>query len=107
MVLSTTHLELRMATKKKDVECIYFYFKEMNELRMFHRRLNNASNFFRNEGNKERLNGNREYAQNLYILSDASMFLKEEISTKGLTQQLRKAIVSYFKEVERSYGLRF
>ena len=81
---------------------------------MFHRRLNNASNFFRNEGNKERLNGNREYAQNLYILSDASiilsdasMFLKEEISTKGLTQQLRKAIVSYFKEVERSYGLRF
>ena len=79
----------------------------MNELRMFHRRLNNASNFFRNEGNKERLNGNREYAQNLYILSDASMFLKEEISTKGLTQQLRKAIVSYFKEVERSYGVRF
>ena len=79
----------------------------MNELRMFHRRLNNASNFFRNEGNKERLNGNREYAQNLYILSDASMFLKEEISTKGLTQQLQKAIVSYFKEVERSYGLRF
>ena len=79
----------------------------MNELRMFQRRLNNASNFFRNEGNKERLNGNREYAQNLYILSDASMFLKEEISTKGLTQQLRKAIVSYFKEVERSYGLRF
>ena len=79
----------------------------MNELRMFHRRLNNASNFFRNEGNKERLNGNREYAQNLYILSDASMFLKEEISTKGLTQHLRKAIVSYFKEVERSYGLRF
>ena len=74
---------------------------------MFHRRLNNASNFFRNEGNKERLNGNREYAQNLYILSDASMFLKEEISTKGLTQQLRKAIVNYFKEVERSYGLRF
>ena len=74
---------------------------------MLHRRLNNASNFFRNEGNKERLNGNREYAQNLYILSDASMFLKEEISTKGLTQQLRKAIVSYFKEVERSYGLRF
>ena len=74
---------------------------------MFHRRLNNASNFFRNEGNKERLNGNRKYAQNLYILSDASMFLKEEISTKGLTQQLRKAIVSYFKEVERSYGLRF
>ena len=64
----------------------------MNELRMFHRRLNNASNFFRNEGNKERLNGNREYAQNLYILSDASMFLKEEISTKGLTQQLRKAM---------------
>ena len=79
----------------------------MNELRMFHRRLNNASNFFRNEGNKERLNGNREYAQNLYILSDASMFLKEEISTKGLTQQLRKAIVSYFKEVERSFGVRF
>ena len=74
---------------------------------MFHRRLNNASNFFRNEGNKERLNGNREYSQNLYILSDASMFLKEEISTKGLTQQLRKAIVSYFKEVERSYGVRF
>ena len=79
----------------------------MNELRMFHRRLNNASNFFRNEGNKERLNGNREYSQNLYILSDASMFLKEEISTKGLTQQLRKAIVSYFKEVERSFGVRF